>query len=48
MYITNFMDSFKIAETSVNLHNKVETDDVRLPRMTIAKFSSDALKWQTF
>ena len=33
MYITNFMDSFKIAETSVNLLNKVETDDVR---MTIA------------
>ena len=33
MYITNFMDSFKIAETSVNLPNKVETDDVRLPRI---------------
>ena len=44
MYITNFMDSFKIAETSVNLPNKVETDDVRLPRMTIAKFSGDHSK----
>ena len=33
MYITNFMGSFKIAETSVNLPNKVETDDVRLPRI---------------
>ena len=47
MYITNFMDSFKIAETSVNLPNKVQTDDVRLPRMTIAKFSGDVLKCQT-
>ena len=46
MYITNFMDSFKIAKTSVNLPNKVETDDVRLPRITIAKFSGDVLKWQ--
>ena len=45
MYITNFMDTFKIAEASVNLPNKVETDDVRLPRMTIVKFSGDALKW---
>ena len=27
-YITNFIDSFKIAETSVNLPNKVKTDDV--------------------
>ena len=48
LYITNFMDTFKIAEASVNLPNKVETDDVRLPRMTIAKFSGDVLKWQTF
>ena len=46
MYITNFMDSFKIAKTSVNLPNKVETDDVRLPRITIAKFNGDVLKWQ--
>ena len=27
-YITNFIDSFEIAETSVNLPNKVKTDDV--------------------
>ena len=27
-YITNFIDSFKIAETSVNLPNKVKTGDV--------------------
>ena len=48
MYITNFMGSFKIIETRVNLPNKVETDDVRLPRMTIAKFSGDILKRQIF
>ena len=48
MYITNFMGSFKIAKTSVNLPNKVVTDDVQLPRMTIAKFSGDVLKCQTF
>ena len=42
--ITNFMGSYKIAKTSVNLPNEVETDDVRLPRMTIAKFSGDILK----
>ena len=41
MCITNFMDTFKIAETSVDLPNKVETDDLRLLRMTIAKFSGD-------
>ena len=44
MYITNFLESFKIAETSVNLPNKNETDDARLHRMTIAKFSGDVLK----
>lgn len=47
MYITYFMDSFKVVETSVNLPNKVEADDVQLPQMTIAKFSGDVLKWQT-
>ena len=45
MCIINFMDSFKIAETSVNLLDKVETDDIRLSRMTITKFSGDVLKW---
>ena len=45
MYITNFMDSFKIAETSVNLPRKVKTYDAQLPLMTI---SGDVLKWQTF
>ena len=48
MCITSFMDTFKIAETSVDLPNKVETDDLRLLRMTIAKFSGDVLKWETF
>ena len=28
MYIKNFMDSFEIIETSINLPNKVEADDV--------------------
>ena len=48
MYIKNFMDSFEIIETSINLPNKVEANSVRLPRMTIANFSGDVLKWQTF
>ena len=48
MYIKNFMDSFQIIETSINLPNKVEANSVRLPRMTIANFSGDVLKWQTF
>ena len=48
MCIINFMDSFKIVETSVNLPNKAERDHVRLPGITIAKFSGDVLKWQTF
>ena len=48
MHVTNFKDRFKIAKTSINLPNKVETDNVQLPRMTIAKFSDDVLKWQTY
>ena len=42
------MGSFKIDETSVNLPNKVETDDVRLPQMNKAKFSGDVLKCHIF